>query len=116
VCALLNTPVTTQNKPVLSLRQYSLDLMHHLNACPRVSVVVPNYNYAHYLAQRLETVCTQSFPIYELIILDDNSSDDSKEVVQSYMRECPVDCTFVVNPKTPDFYSGKKEWILPEVI
>jgi glycosyltransferase involved in cell wall biosynthesis len=86
VCALLNTPVTTQNKPVLSLRQYSLDLMHHLNACPRVSVVVPNYNYAHYLAQRLETVCTQSFPIYELIILDDNSSDDSKEVVQSYMQ------------------------------
>ncbi|WP_423678923.1 MULTISPECIES: glycoside hydrolase family 99-like domain-containing protein [unclassified Undibacterium] len=99
VCALLNTPVTTQNKPVLSLRQYSLDLMHHLNACPRVSVVVPNYNYAHYLAQRLETVCTQSFPIYELIILDDNSSDDSEEVVQSYMRECPVDCTFVVNPE-----------------
>ena len=43
----------------------------------RVSAVVPNYNYAGYLAARLATIFDQTYPIYEIIVLEDASTDDS---------------------------------------
>jgi glycosyltransferase involved in cell wall biosynthesis len=53
-----------------------------------VSVIVPNYNYAHYLHQRLESICSQTYPIHEIILLDDASTDDSKTVIAELMRKC----------------------------
>lgn len=49
---------------------------------PRVSVVVPNYNYGRYLAQRLQSIAGQTLPIYEIIVLDDASTDDSRDVLR----------------------------------
>ena len=46
-------------------------------ALKRVSVVVPNYNYSRYLSARLSTIFSQTYPIYEIIVLDDASADDS---------------------------------------
>ncbi|MEA2621182.1 MAG: hypothetical protein QOH61_92 [Chloroflexota bacterium] len=43
----------------------------------RVSVVVPNYNYARYLPERLESIFRQSYPVREVIVPDDASTDDS---------------------------------------
>ena len=61
-----------------SFRSYLLDLLDMAgHRIPRVSVIVPNYNYAHYLEQRLASIYGQEFPLYEVIILDDASSDDS---------------------------------------
>jgi cellulose synthase/poly-beta-1,6-N-acetylglucosamine synthase-like glycosyltransferase len=61
-----------------SFRSYLLDLLDLAgHRIPRVSVVVPNYNYAHYLEERLASVYGQDFPLYEVIILDDASSDGS---------------------------------------
>ena len=48
----------------------------------RVSVVVPSYNYAHYLPQRLASIFAQTYPVHEIIVLDDASDDDSLRVVQ----------------------------------
>ena len=45
----------------------------------RVSVIVPNYNYRRYLQERLDSIAAQTYPIYELIVLDDASDDGSKE-------------------------------------
>ena len=53
----------------------------------KVSVVVPNYNYADYLKKRLDSIINQTYPIYELIILDDCSTDDSVKVIKSYLKE-----------------------------
>jgi len=47
-----------------------------------VSVVVPNYNYAPYLAGRLDSVFAQTHPVSEVIVLDDASVDDSAAVVR----------------------------------
>lgn len=47
-----------------------------------VSVVVPNYNYSSYLYQRIYSILNQNYKIYELIILDDNSIDNSKEIIE----------------------------------
>jgi glycosyltransferase involved in cell wall biosynthesis len=51
-----------------------------------VSVVVPNYNYGRYLRQRLESVWSQTYPVDEIILLDDASSDDSASVIEELER------------------------------
>jgi glycosyltransferase involved in cell wall biosynthesis len=53
---------------------------------PKVSVVVPNYNHAHYLQQRLDSIINQEFEDFEVIILDDASTDNSREIIQRYAR------------------------------
>ncbi|REN01443.1 glycosyltransferase, partial [Mycobacterium tuberculosis] len=50
-----------------SFRSYLLDLLDLAgHRIPRVSVIVPNYNYAHYLEERLASVYGQDFPLYEV--------------------------------------------------
>lgn len=60
------------------------------DSAPRVSVAVPNYNYAHYLPARVESILSQTFPIYELLILDDASTDDSLAVIDQIIRDHPA--------------------------
>ena len=45
----------------------------------RVSVIVPNFNCRCYLPDRLESIAAQTYPIYELIVLDDASTDGSRD-------------------------------------
>jgi hypothetical protein len=80
-------PHSTSRIPAeLSFQKYVLDLLHHLNATPRVSVVVPNYNYGHLIERRLESIRLQTYPVYELIILDDSSTDDSVDRIEAYCK------------------------------
>lgn len=51
---------------------------------PLVSVIIPNYNYAHYLREALDSVLAQTYPRVEIIVIDDGSRDDSKDVIRSY--------------------------------
>ena len=51
---------------------------------PMISVIVPNYNHARFLPQRLESVLGQTREDLEVIILDDCSTDESREVIRSY--------------------------------
>lgn len=52
---------------------------------PKVSVIVPNYNHARYLTQRIDSILNQTFQDFELILLDDCSTDNSREVLKSYL-------------------------------
>lgn len=54
---------------------------------PKVSVIIPNYNHAKYLAQRIESVLNQTIEEIEVIILDDCSLDNSREVIEQYARQ-----------------------------
>lgn len=51
---------------------------------PLVSIVIPNYNHAPFLKERIDSVLNQSYTEFEVIILDDCSSDQSREVIESY--------------------------------
>ena len=50
----------------------------------KVSVVIPNYNNAHYLGSAIQSVLRQSFTDYEIIVVDDGSTDNSKNVVGAF--------------------------------
>ncbi len=49
-----------------------------------VSVILPNYNHAPYLRQRIESILNQTYQDFELIILDDCSPDNSKDIIEEY--------------------------------
>jgi glycosyltransferase involved in cell wall biosynthesis len=50
----------------------------------KVSVIIPNYNHSQYLKQRIESILNQTFSDFELIILDDCSTDKSNEIIDDY--------------------------------
>ena len=53
----------------------------------KVSVIVPNYNHAPYLRQRLESIYNQTFQDFEVIILDDCSTDNSNKIIEEYRNK-----------------------------
>ena len=56
---------------------------------PLVSIIVPNYNHANFLPERLSSIRNQTFSNYELIILDDASSDQSLSVIRAELADFP---------------------------
>lgn len=49
-----------------------------------VSVIIPNYNHADYLEQRIESVLSQTWRKFEIILLDDCSTDNSRSIIEKY--------------------------------
>jgi len=88
---------------------YCFDLLQWAQpALRKVSVVVPNYNYEHYMSSRLNSVFEQSYPIFETIVLDDCSSDDSVERIREVAEMANRTIRFAPNRKN----SGNtfKQW------
>ena len=46
------------------------------------SVIIPVFNRSHFLAQTIETVLVQSFPDFEIIIVDDGSTENIRQVIE----------------------------------
>jgi glycosyltransferase involved in cell wall biosynthesis len=56
---------------------------------PLVSVIITNYNYGRYLPEAIEGVLNQTYRNYELIIVDDGSTDDSRRIIEDYVKKEP---------------------------
>jgi glycosyltransferase involved in cell wall biosynthesis len=54
---------------------------------PKVSVVIPSYNYGRFLDEAIQSVLNQTYSDFELIIIDDQSTDNTDEVVQKYLHD-----------------------------
>ena len=57
---------------------------------PFFSVIIPNYNHSAYLDERIQSILNQSFQDFEIIILDDCSTDNSIEIIEKYRNEPKV--------------------------
>jgi glycosyltransferase involved in cell wall biosynthesis len=68
------------------------------NKNPLVSVYVTNYNYAKFIRQSLESVLAQTLQDFELLIIDDGSTDNSKAIIEEYRD----------NPKVQIIYQQNK--------
>lgn len=53
----------------------------------KVSVVIATYNGALYLAEQLDSICNQTVHVDEIVICDDQSTDDTVDVIKQYMKE-----------------------------
>ena len=56
---------------------------------PRVSIVIAAYNYGRYLADTLRSVEQQTFDQWECIVVDDASTDGTREVVERFVDRDP---------------------------
>ncbi len=74
---------------------------------PLVSVIIPNYNHARFLDERIQSVLNQTYQNFELIILDDKSTDNSVEVINKYRDDSHVS-HIVVNEENSG--STFKQW------
>ena len=86
-----------------------------------MSVIIPNYNHALFLKQRIESVLNQKFQDFEVIILDDCSTDNSHDIIELYRDHPKVKLILynIVNSGSPfkqwkkgiDLSSGDYIWI-----
>lgn len=60
-----------------------------MNHPPKVSIVLPVHNAAPYLAQCIDSLLGQTLSDFELVIINDGSTDDSAEVIATYQRQDP---------------------------
>lgn len=51
-----------------------------------ISIIIPSYNYEKYIAQSIESVINQTYSDWELIIVDDGSTDNSIEIINSFCQ------------------------------
>lgn len=81
--------VTLTIKPILNA------VFSSMKTTP-VSIIVPNYNHATYLPQRLDSIFNQTFSDFEVILLDDQSTDHSVEVLQKYAGQYTDKVTYCI--------------------
>lgn len=55
-----------------------------------ISIIVPVYNVENYIESCLDSISAQTYPEYEVIIVNDGSTDSSMSVIDSYLKTCPA--------------------------
>ncbi|MEL6864690.1 MAG: glycosyltransferase family 2 protein [Bacteroidota bacterium] len=64
---------------------------------PLLTVYITNYNYGRYIKQAVESVLNQSFQDFELLIIDDGSTDDSRTIIESYANHPQIKIIYQQN-------------------
>jgi len=81
---MINSPLSTHKKN---------------NIRPTVSVIVPSYNYAKYLPERLNSILQQTYPVSEFIIMDDGSTDNSQAVIRQWLSDTQTSAIEIFSKK-----------------
>src|SRR5262249_56930199 len=83
---------------------------------PRVSVVMANYNYARYLRAAIDSVLQQTLNDIELIIVDDGSTDASRQIIESYLVDPRVRFRPVDHLGQPGAKNAGIEWVRARLV
>jgi glycosyltransferase involved in cell wall biosynthesis len=88
---------------------------------PRVSIIIPSYNHGRFLAQRIRSILDQTFQDFEIIFLDDASTDNTREVFDGFaadphfskviFNETNSGSTFKQWQKGLEYAQGEYVWI-----
>jgi glycosyltransferase involved in cell wall biosynthesis len=70
---------------------------------PLISIIIPTYNRAHLLPRAIKSVTNQTYSNFELIIVNDGSTDNTPEVVKSFKDPRIIYLTYEKGPKGPNF-------------
>jgi glycosyltransferase involved in cell wall biosynthesis len=62
---------------------------------PEVSVLVPSYNHAPFVERTLRSIFAQTLQPKKLIVIDDGSKDESAEIIERVLRNCPFENEFI---------------------
>lgn len=65
--------------------------------CPLVSIYITNYNYGQFIEEAISSVLNQTYPNIEILIIDDGSTDQSKVVIESYIKHEKINVIFQKN-------------------
>lgn len=63
---------------------------------PEVSVLVPSYNHAPFIERTLRSIFAQRLQPKKLIVIDDGSKDESAEIIEKVLRDCPFENEMIV--------------------
>lgn len=69
------------------MKDNTLDIIHNTSRQPKLSVIIPLYNKAPYVRKALESVLAQTYTDFELIVVDDGSTDGSAEIAEQFIDE-----------------------------
>ena len=75
-----------------------------------VSIIIPCYNYARYLRASVDSVLNQDYPHYEVILIDDGSSDETWEIMQAYAAQYPQVRAFKNETNQGIFKANSRGW------
>ena len=106
--ALLKFSVSRPGKSAKSLTLWKVSAQK--NFSPLISIVVPNFNHAPFLKQRLETVYNQTYKNFEVILLDDASTDNSREILKNFYELHKENTRIIFNERNSGgvFYQWQK--------
>jgi glycosyltransferase involved in cell wall biosynthesis len=107
IILLLNRKVLKAMRPRLIALAAQFDFPRYVErllriaapALQTISVCVLNYNYGPYLEGRLNSIFAQSYPVQEILLLDDASTDDSLAVAARVAEEARRDVTIIANER-----------------
>lgn len=84
----------------------------------KLSVIIPCYNSEKYIERAIESVLNQTYADYEIILVDNNSSDNTTSIIYDYMKRCPNRIKVLHEYKkgapaarNKGLYEAKGEWI-----
>ena len=70
---------------------------------PTIDIIIPNYNKAKYLNQCLDSIISQTYKSWKIYLVDDNSTDNSEEILQKYEKFDNINFFFLKENKGPAF-------------